>query len=70
MKTLALASELQSSFRKNHKVLCCHILTKGMDMASGEHKAQCVSFTGEIAKTAAEIIVRELEITNTDEVIG
>jgi C_GCAxxG_C_C family probable redox protein len=66
-RTLELANELQDSFRKNHGCLCCHVHTKGMDMASGEHKAQCVSFTGEIAQKAAEIIVRELKITNTDE---
>lgn len=64
--TLELANELQESFKNNHKVLCCKILTKGMDMASGEHKAQCISFTGEIAEKAAEIIARELNIVNID----
>jgi len=68
VQTLQLANELQSEFKKNHKVLCCSVLTKGMDMASGEHKAQCISFTGEIAESAANIIVRELGITNLDEV--
>lgn len=67
-KTLELANELQASFRKNHGCLCCHVHTKGMDMGSGEHKAQCISFTGEIAEKAAEIIVRELGIENIDEV--
>lgn len=58
---LKLANELQESFRKNHKgVLCCSVQTRGMDMASGEHKAQCISFTGEMAKKAGEIITREL----------
>lgn len=66
VKTLELANELQGKFRKNHKVLCCSVLTKGMDMASGEHKRQCISFTGEIAESVAEIIVRELNIKNTD----
>jgi len=65
--TLKLANELQESFKNNHKVLCCKILTKGMDMGSGEHKEQCISFTGEIAEKAAEIIVRELGLTNIDE---
>ena len=65
--TLKLANELQESFKKNHKVLCCKILTRGMDMASGEHKQQCISFTGEIAAKTAEIVVRELGIKNTDE---
>ncbi|WP_130805771.1 C-GCAxxG-C-C family (seleno)protein [Senegalia massiliensis] len=66
VKTLELANELQGEFRKNHKVLCCSVHTKGMDMASGEHKAQCISFTGEIAETAARIIVRELNLVDLD----
>jgi C_GCAxxG_C_C family probable redox protein len=67
VKTLELANELQADFKKNHKVLCCSILTKGLDMASGEHKVQCVSFTGEVAANTARIIVRELDFVNTDE---
>jgi len=66
-KTLELANELQESFRKNHGCLCCHVHTKGFDMGSGEHKNQCVSFTGEIAEKAAQIIVRELGLKNIDE---
>lgn len=65
-RTLELANELQEEFRKNHKVLCCSVHTKGMDMGSGEHKAQCVAFTGEVAETAAKIITRELGIKNID----
>lgn len=58
---LKLANELQESFRNNHKgVLCCHVHTRGMDMASGEHKNQCVAFTGEMAAKTAEIALREL----------
>lgn len=61
VKCLALANEIQQAFRDNHRgVLCCSVHTKGMDMASGEHKAQCVAFTGEMAAKTAEIIVREL----------
>jgi C_GCAxxG_C_C family probable redox protein len=62
-KCMELAFELQECFRKNHSgVLCCHIHTKGMDMASGEHKAQCVAFTGEMAEKTAEIIAREFNL--------
>lgn len=61
VKTLGLANELQQAFRDSHRVLCCSVQTKGMDMASGEHKAQCVSFTGEMAAKCAEIIARELD---------
>lgn len=66
VKTLELANELQESFKNNHKVLCCKVLTRGMDMGSGEHKNQCISFTGEVAAKAAEIIVRELNLVNKD----
>jgi len=63
-KCMELAHELQESFRKNHKgVLCCHIHVKGMDMASGEHKTQCVAFTGEMAAKTAELIARERDLT-------
>lgn len=61
VKTMELANELQQAFRDSHRVLCCSVQTKGMDMASGEHKAQCVAFTGEMAAKTAEIIARELE---------
>lgn len=61
-KCLKLTNEVQQSFRNNHKgVLCCSIHTRGMDMASGEHKEQCISFTGEMAAKTAEIILRELD---------
>ncbi|MCC5911927.1 MAG: C-GCAxxG-C-C family protein [Clostridiaceae bacterium] len=69
VQTLEVANELQESFKNNHKVLCCKVLTHGMDMASGEHKSQCVSFTGEIAEKTAEIIVRELNLVNADNVV-
>lgn len=64
---LKLAHELQESFRNNHKgVLCCKVQTQGMDMASGEHKDQCVAFTGEMAAKTAEIAARELGVTITE----
>lgn len=65
-KTLELANELQESFKNNHKVLCCKILTKDMNFQTKEHLNQCVAFTGEIAEKAAEIITRELNIKNID----
>lgn len=61
VKTMALANELQQAFRDSHRVLCCSVQTKGMDMASGEHKAQCICFTGEMAAKTAELIERGLE---------
>ena len=62
-KSMELSHELQESFRKNHQgTLCCHIHTKGMDLLSGEHKKQCVAFTGEMAAKVAKIIARELNL--------
>jgi C_GCAxxG_C_C family probable redox protein len=66
VRTLAAANELQQAFRDSHKVLCCSVQTKGMDMASGEHKAQCILFTGEMAAKTAEIITRGLDTATTD----
>lgn len=63
IKTLELANQLQASFKENHKVLCCSVLTKGMDMASGEHKNQCVAFTGEMAEKTAQLILDHWELT-------
>lgn len=57
VKTLEMAAALHEFFKENHKVLCCSVLTKGMDMASGEHKNQCIGFTGEIAGKTAELIL-------------
>lgn len=62
VNSLKLCNELQDHFRKENKVLCCHVLTNGMDMASGEHKQQCARFTAEMAHKAGEIIARELEL--------
>ena len=62
-KCIALAYELQESFRKNHNnVLCCHIHTEGLDITNGEHRPQCIAFTGEMAQKTAEIIARELNL--------
>lgn len=66
VKTLGLANELQQAFRDSHRVLCCSVQTKGMDMGSGEHKTQCVAFTGEMAAKTAELIARGL--ADADEV--
>lgn len=66
VRALAAANELQQAFRDSHRVLCCSVHTRGMDMASGEHKAQCIAFTGEMAAKTAEIIVRELDSSTAE----
>ena len=59
---MALSKELHDSFKNNHKVLCCRILTKGMELGSSKHMEQCIAFTGEVAASTAGIIARELGI--------
>ncbi|WP_101908579.1 C-GCAxxG-C-C family protein [Marasmitruncus massiliensis] len=66
-KNLVLSKELHDWFREKNSALCCRILTKGMDMAAGEHKEQCIRFTGEVAEKVAQIVVRELDFVNADE---
>lgn len=65
-KNLVLSKELHDWFREKNSALCCRILTKGMDMAAGEHKEQCIRFTGEVAEKVALIVVRELDLVNID----
>ena len=65
-KCMELAHEAKERFRTNHKTLCCHIHVAGMDLASGEHKKQCVAFTGEMAAITAELIARELGLAVID----
>ena len=70
-KTLELSKELHDWFKQANgkNALCCRILTKGFDMASGEHKEQCIKFTGMVAGKVAETIVRELNLVNTDALV-
>ncbi|MGN0144348.1 MAG: C-GCAxxG-C-C family protein [Clostridium sp.] len=67
-KNLELSKELHDWFKSSNgkNSLCCRILTKEFDMGSGEHKEQCIRFTGMVAEKTAEIIVRELNLVNLD----
>jgi hypothetical protein len=38
-------------------------------MASGEHKEQCIAFTGLVAEKVAQIIIREFDLVNVDELV-
>jgi len=59
-KTITLAYELQDSFKAKHKVLCCHIHTKDMDITGSEYREKCAVFVGDMAAKTAEIVAREL----------
>ncbi len=67
-KNLAVSKELHDWFKENNGKgsLCCRVLTKEFDMSKGEHKEQCIYFTGLVAGKVAEIIIRELGLVNTD----
>lgn len=69
VKCMALTHELHDWFKEANgkNAICCRILTKEFDMGKGEHKAQCIRFTGLCAWKVGEIVCRELGIRNTDE---
>lgn len=68
-ETMRLSKELHDWFKEasGKNALCCRILTKEFDMGQGEHKEQCVRFTGMVAGKVAEMIIREKGLKNTDE---
>lgn len=67
---LALTKELHDWFRtaNGKNAICCRVLTKEFDKSQGEHKEQCIFFTGLCAWKVAQIVCRELAIKNLDEV--
>ncbi len=71
-KNLAVAKELHDYFKEasGKNSLCCRVLTKEFDMSKGEHKQQCIRFTGMVAEKVAEIIIREYALTNLDEIVA
>ena len=65
---MALSNELHDWFRANNgkSAVCCRVLTRGMDMAAGEHRGQCIVLTGLCAWKVADVVCRELAIENLD----
>lgn len=59
-KAMTLSKELYDEFTKTHKVCCCKVLTRGMEIGTREHKKHCVTITGELAELTAKIVAREL----------
>lgn len=68
VKCLQLTKELHDWFKANNgkKATCCRVLTKEYDMGKGEHKAQCIYYTGLCTWKVAEIVAREYGLTVTD----
>ena len=70
VKCMELTHELHDWFKKANKknAICCRILTKEFDMGQGEHKEQCICFTGLCAWKVSQIVCRELGIKNLDDI--
>lgn len=48
VKCMELTHELHDWFKKNNgkRSVCCKVLTREFDMSKGEHKEQCIGYTG------------------------
>ena len=70
IKCMELVHELHDWFKKANgkNAICCRVLTKEFNMGQGEHKEQCIYFTGLCAWKVAQIVCRELGIKNLDEI--
>lgn len=68
MKCMELTHELHDWFKiaNGKNATCCRILTREFNMGQGEHKEQCIFFTGLVAWKVAQILCRELGIKNLD----
>ena len=58
-KNLNLAFELQDSFKKKNKVLCCKVHNADSGERGSAANPKCVGFVGDMAAKAAEIVARE-----------
>lgn len=65
VKVMQLTNELHDWFKKatGKNAVCCRILTREFDMGKGEHKEQCIRFTGLAAWKVGQIVTRELGLT-------
>lgn len=68
VKCMQLTHELHSWFMDTNgkHSACCRVLTREYNMGNGEHKPQCIYFTGLCAWKVAELVVREYGLTATD----
>ena len=67
-KCMSLSNELHQFFKTENgkNSACCRVLTREFDMSKGEHKEQCIGYTGMCAGKVAEMIIRELGLENLD----
>lgn len=69
-KMMTLSAELHDWFKAEtgKNTLCCRVLTRGMEWEGVEHRKQCADYTGMVAERVLEILIRELDLVNIDEV--
>lgn len=58
-RAIELTARLYQTFCQKYKISCCKVLTKNMEKGSPEHRAQCISLTGEMAYQTARLILEE-----------
>lgn len=68
VKCMELSHELHDWFqaRNGKKSVFCRVLTRELDMSKGEHKQQCIGYTGLCAGKVTDLVVRECGLVNTD----
>lgn len=67
VKVMQLTKELHAWFKvaTGKNSACCRVLTREFDMGKGEHKPQCIRFTGLAAWKVGQIVARELGLEVT-----
>lgn len=70
IKCMELTKELHDWFKgaNGKNIICCRALTKEFNMGKGDHKEQCIYYTGLCAWKVAQILCRECGIKNLDEI--
>lgn len=58
--TFLAVNELHKRYRKNHKALCCRVLTKDVEWLSAEHKKLCETYVYDAAAITEDIISKQL----------
>lgn len=68
VKCMQLTNELHAWFKEatEKNSVCCRVLTREFDMGKGEHKEQCIRYTGLCAWKVADMVVREFGLENLD----
>ncbi|MFI3250217.1 MAG: C-GCAxxG-C-C family protein [Eubacteriales bacterium] len=71
-KMMELSAELHDWFKVESKKnsLCCRVITHGIEWQSQDHFNQCAWLTGLVAERVAQVLIRELDLTDLDQVVA